>query len=57
MAYSAKELTKAYFLGYKVRKILNGRRLRKVVISIKELSRDYQIIKGDIKGAESFHLR
>ena len=57
MAYSAKELSKAYFLGYKVRKIINSRRLKKLVVSIKELPRDYQFAKGDIQGGESFHLR
>ena len=41
MAYSAKELSKAYFLGYKVRKIINGRRLKKLLIGIKDLTKEY----------------
>jgi hypothetical protein len=45
--YNGKELARAYMVGYKVRKILNGRRLKKLQITIKSLQKEYNIMKTE----------
>lgn len=47
IGYTAKELAKGYFLGFKVRKILSGRRLKKLTSSIKILTNEYFCMRAD----------